>query len=53
MIVCENEGADWLPFQSLSDVKTTRAGRRSREVVRLKSDQESMAFALSGAQAAA
>jgi 16S rRNA G966 N2-methylase RsmD len=33
VIVCENEGADWLPFEPLDAVKTTRAGRRSREVV--------------------
>ena len=33
VIVCENFGADWLPFRMLSEVKTTRAGRRSREVV--------------------
>jgi hypothetical protein len=33
VIVCENEGADWLPFWELGDVKTTRAKRRSREVV--------------------
>jgi len=33
IIVCENEGADWLPFRPLNAVKTTRAGRRSREVV--------------------
>jgi site-specific DNA-adenine methylase len=32
-IVCENEGAEWLPFEPLSAVKTTRAGRRSREAV--------------------
>ena len=33
IVVCENEGADWLPFQPLADIKTTRAGRRSREAV--------------------
>lgn len=33
VIVCENEGADWLPFKPLDAVKTTRAGRRSVEVV--------------------
>lgn len=32
-IVCENHGADWLPFEPLAEVKTTRRGRRSREVV--------------------
>lgn len=35
VIVCENEGARWLPFEPLADVKTTRSGRRSREVVYL------------------
>jgi hypothetical protein len=33
VIVCENEGATWLPFRELAHVKTTRAGRRSQEVV--------------------
>lgn len=33
VIVCENQGADWLPFRPLAAVKTTRARRRSREVV--------------------
>jgi site-specific DNA-adenine methylase len=33
VIVCENEGADWLPFKALADVKTTRRGSRSAEVV--------------------
>lgn len=33
VIVCENEGADWLPFTPLADVKTTRANARSVEVV--------------------
>jgi 16S rRNA G966 N2-methylase RsmD len=33
IIVCENEGANWLPFEPLDAVKTTRAGRRSQEVV--------------------
>ena len=31
-IVCENEGAHWLPFRELADTKTTRAGKRSKEV---------------------
>ncbi len=31
-IVCENDGADWLPFRTLADVKTTRAAYRSKEV---------------------
>jgi hypothetical protein len=31
-IVCENNGANWLPFRPLADVKTTRRGRRSQEV---------------------
>ena len=33
IIVCENEGADWLPFTSVADVKTTRSNSRSVEVV--------------------
>ena len=33
VIVCENDGADWLPFEPLRDVKTTRASGRSAEVV--------------------
>ena len=32
VIVCENEGADWLPFELLSDIKTTRRNQRCREV---------------------
>ena len=32
-LVCENEGADWLPFSPLKDVKTSRPGRRSIEVL--------------------
>ena len=37
VIVCENKGAGWLPFRELADVKTTRADRRSREVIWLNS----------------
>lgn len=33
VIVCENEGADWLPFEPVGNTKTTRKGRRSKEVV--------------------
>jgi hypothetical protein len=33
VIVCEQDGADWLPFEPLADVKTTRRGARSAEVV--------------------
>lgn len=33
VIVCENAGADWLPFVTLGDVKTTRARARSVEAV--------------------
>jgi hypothetical protein len=33
VLVCENAGATWLPFRELADVKTTRAGRRSMEVL--------------------
>lgn len=32
VIVCENQGADWLPFLPLAAVKTTRAAQRSKEV---------------------
>jgi site-specific DNA-adenine methylase len=32
VIVCENAGAEWLPFKELASVKTTRANRRSKEV---------------------
>lgn len=32
VIVCENAGADWLPFRALTDVKTTRRSSRSLEV---------------------
>lgn len=39
VIVCENEGADWLPFQPLAAVKTTRRQRRSREVFWTNHDQ--------------
>jgi hypothetical protein len=38
-IVCENEGAEWLPFVPLGNVKTTRAGSRSREVVWLSNNK--------------
>jgi hypothetical protein len=37
VIVCENEGATWLPFRALAGVKTTRADRLSKEVVWLSS----------------
>lgn len=33
VIVCENEGATWLPFTTLGAVKATRPGMRSREAV--------------------
>lgn len=33
VIVCENEGATWLPFSPLASTKTTRRGRRSKEAV--------------------
>lgn len=32
VIVCENSGADWLPFRELASTKTTRADQRSKEV---------------------
>jgi hypothetical protein len=38
VIVCENEGASWLPFRELADVKTTRADKRSKEVIWLSSE---------------
>lgn len=38
VIVCENEGATWLPFRELADVKTTRADRRSKEVIWLSTE---------------
>ena len=38
VIVCEGAGADWLPFRGLAEIKTTRAGRRSKEVVWIKED---------------
>lgn len=41
VIVCENEGADWLPFRSFADAKTARTNR-SAEVVWL-SDAEATA----------
>jgi site-specific DNA-adenine methylase len=40
VIACENDGADWLPFRSLADVKTTRAAGRSLEVVWTSDDEE-------------
>ena len=33
VIVCENAGADWLPFRPLDETKTTRKGKPSVEVV--------------------
>jgi hypothetical protein len=39
VIVCENDGADWLPFRPLAVVKTTRALHRSKEVVWIKGEQ--------------
>lgn len=38
VIVCENKGAKWLPFKPVAEVKTTRSGRRSKEVVWVKDD---------------
>lgn len=32
-IVCENAGADWLPFRPLGSFKTTRVSRLSKEVL--------------------
>lgn len=39
VIVCENEGADWLPFSPLGKVKTTRKNKRSKEVVWIERNQ--------------
>ncbi|MFL5356312.1 hypothetical protein [Archangium sp.] len=39
-IVCENEGATWLPFRELADVKTTRSGHRSKEMIWMRSFEE-------------
>lgn len=36
VIVCEKEGADWLPFSPVRNVKTTRRGHRTLEVVWLR-----------------
>ena len=33
VIVCENDGATWLPFKQLADVKTTHGNYRSKEVI--------------------
>lgn len=33
VIACENDGARWLPFRPLANVKTTRKGQRSRESI--------------------
>jgi hypothetical protein len=43
VIVCENEGAQWLPFRELADVKTTRAQRRSKEVIWMATNSEGRA----------
>ena len=43
VIVCENQGADWLPFTPLADVKTTRAASRSVEVVWIREDEPTAA----------
>ena len=32
VVVCENEGADWLPFEPVGSVRSADAGRVSREV---------------------
>lgn len=43
VIVCENEGADWLPFEPLADVKTTRRESRSVEVAWFRNGEEGIA----------
>lgn len=40
VIVCENEGATWLPFRDLADVKTTRSAHRSKEVIWLSDERD-------------
>ncbi len=40
VIVCENDGADWLPFRALAGVKTTRAAGRSLEVVWTRDEED-------------
>lgn len=46
VIVCENEGANWLPFEDLADIKTTRSGVRSKEVIWIKDSAQSRPKAL-------
>lgn len=43
VIVCENEGATWLPFTEIGAVKTTRAGIRSKEVFWVRSSKPNTA----------
>lgn len=43
VIVCENQGADWLPFTPLADVKTTRANSRSVEVAWMSGGETAVA----------
>ena len=43
VVVCENEGADWLPFIRLAQVKTTRATSRSVEVVWIGGGKQAVA----------
>lgn len=38
VIVCENEGATWLPFKSIASTKTARRGHRSNEACWLGGD---------------
>lgn len=39
VIVCEQDGADWLPFRTLARTKTTRVGIRSNEAIWTKDDR--------------
>lgn len=39
-IVCENEGADWLPFTPLASTKACRPGTKSSEVVWISVDNQ-------------
>ena len=36
VIVCESDGAQWLPFEPLAHIKTTRRNRPSKEAIWLK-----------------
>lgn len=44
VIVCEQEGADWLPFRRFESAKTARNGQRSAEVVWTSGGQSEFLF---------